>query len=213
MEIQRQAATAALPKELQLDLLSEFHLLPEELEDLDSAALAEFSEAPVVDRCRRRRLSYLLREASGSGPRSSGPAQRTQFGTSSIAPTCRWMRKTSSSVVPRNFGSLSKRRKRSDVTCSRPRLSASNASLSPREQDSCRACGRDAASETRRRCNDRPRAGERRKSPGIWRGFAAHRSNSQTPPPHPARTSPRLHCWAPPRSACSLFASLMAHRR
>jgi hypothetical protein len=49
------AEMAALPKELQLDLLSEFHLLPEDLENLDSSRFGKVQRrGRLLHRCRAK---------------------------------------------------------------------------------------------------------------------------------------------------------------
>jgi hypothetical protein len=49
------AEMAALPKELQLDLLSEFHLLPEDLDNLDSSRFGRVQRGGrLLHRCRAK---------------------------------------------------------------------------------------------------------------------------------------------------------------
>ena len=49
------AEMAALPKELQLDLLTEFHLLPEELENLDASRFGQVErDGRKLHRCRAK---------------------------------------------------------------------------------------------------------------------------------------------------------------
>ena len=49
------AEMAALPKELQLDLLSEFHLLPEDLENLESSRFGRVQRGGrLLHRCRAK---------------------------------------------------------------------------------------------------------------------------------------------------------------
>lgn len=49
------AEMAALPKELQLDLLSEFHLLPEDLDNLDSGRFGRVQRGGrLLHRCRAK---------------------------------------------------------------------------------------------------------------------------------------------------------------
>jgi hypothetical protein len=49
------AEMAALPKELQLDLLSEFHLLPEDLDNLDSSRFGRVQRGGrLLPRCRAK---------------------------------------------------------------------------------------------------------------------------------------------------------------
>ena len=49
------AEMAALPKELQLDLLSEFHLLPEDLDNLDTSRFGKVQRGGrLLHRCRAK---------------------------------------------------------------------------------------------------------------------------------------------------------------
>ena len=100
------AEMAALPKELQLDLLAEFHLLPEDLDNLGHQPLRPVSSAGAA--------SYIVAGPKIIGSISNGirkafssiacPSQEYQSGISSFAPTCRWMRRTNSLEAPKDSG-------------------------------------------------------------------------------------------------------------
>ena len=59
------AEMAALPKELQLDLLSDFHLLPEDLDNLDSSRFGRVQRGGrLLHRCRAKDYRIYFEKTS-----------------------------------------------------------------------------------------------------------------------------------------------------
>ena len=97
------AEMSALPKTLQLDLLAEFQILPEDLDNLDASrfGVIEREGKNCIDTARKI-TGYILRDARKESP-STASCTRTHFATSFSAANCRW-RKTISSARRENFG-------------------------------------------------------------------------------------------------------------
>ena len=71
------AEMAALPKELQLDLLAEFHLLPEDIDNLDASRFGKVQRGGrKLHRCRAKDYRIYFEKHPEGDPHSSRAAQK-----------------------------------------------------------------------------------------------------------------------------------------
>jgi mRNA-degrading endonuclease RelE of RelBE toxin-antitoxin system len=96
------AEISALPKRLQLELLAEFKILPEDLEHLDSQRFG------VIERAGRKLYRYRAKDYRTKASRSTGCYTRTRFAIFFSAANCQFL-KTRNSARRMSSGSSSRK--------------------------------------------------------------------------------------------------------
>ena len=97
------AEMSALPKMLQLDLLAEFQIMPEDLDHLDTKNFGVIERKGKNSTAIERRITASILKNVTKESRFTASCTRTRFETSFSAANYRW-RRTINSARPESFG-------------------------------------------------------------------------------------------------------------